>query len=491
VRNRSLHRALRTLADAASTLLGADVAAGADVPFELLERRGARASLYSYSPLTAEFVRGRMALLGRLPEYAAAVRVMLDLGGLDTYLRARGERRVPEQPAERVDAVLRCFFTRLWEDRADFEVGDERFEVVHGELEATVYATRWLVSAAVPVVGLALESDRVALGDGLWLVRADARDDLPADAAWAAESTHDGRGPAVALLELEARPDATVSPGALHARLADLRCALRLFDAEALTLAPVGWVREDAGAWQLLALGGGGPDDGDVVLVAEQEDELRAFINLVRRRRPRGGELRWALRRFELACERPGPMEALTDALLAGRVLLEPEGPGSGRLAQRLAALCAEPEDRAAMTERVAHAVSLERACIAGVRPAVDDPLALAREVLDHVRAILRDVICGHLEADLVRTADGVLAGAAEIRLGEDEMLAASGQDAFDDAVHERSPGSAGAGDTAELESIAVGEHDNDTAELETVGPLRPSGGDAGWLWPGPVISSS
>ena len=45
---------------------------------------------------------------------------------------------------------------------------------------------------------------------------------------------------------------------------------------------------------------------------------------------PRSGELAWALRRFELGCERDSRYEALTDHLLALRALLEPEGPESG-----------------------------------------------------------------------------------------------------------------------------------------------------------------
>ena len=45
--------------------------------------------------------------------------------------------------------------------------------------------------------------------------------------------------------------------------------------------------------------------------------------------------------RFELANDRARPSEALTDVLLALRALLEPEGPQTGRLAGRVAALCA------------------------------------------------------------------------------------------------------------------------------------------------------
>ena len=70
-----------------------------------------------------------------------------------------------------------------------------------------------------------------------------------------------------------------------------------------------------------------------LVVTSEQEDELRAFCNLVSRRAPDGNELAWALRRFELGCERSDPYEALSDNLLALRALLEPEGPASGELA--------------------------------------------------------------------------------------------------------------------------------------------------------------
>jgi len=94
---------------------------------------------------------------------------------------------------------------------------------------------------------------------------------------------------------------------------------------------------------------------------------------------------------------------------LAARALLEPEGPQSGRLAGRLAAICAVPSERPALAERVAHAISLERAVIAGFDPAVPEPGALVDELAHHLRALLRDVVCGHLDDDLVAVADALL----------------------------------------------------------------------------------
>jgi len=172
----------------------------------------------------------------------------------------------------------------------------------------------------------------------------------------------------------------------------------------------VAWTRIDDGAWHSVALGGSGRPGLPRRIAAEQEDELRGFCNLVARRVPRSGEVAWALTRFEMGCERLAPFEALTDYLLALRALLEPEGPASGRLSGRLAAICAPPEDRAAVAERTAHAISLERAVIGGLAPAHPGVDTLVDELAEHLRALLRDVLCGHLDSDLCSVADDLLA---------------------------------------------------------------------------------
>ena len=183
---------------------------------------------------------------------------------------------------------------------------------------------------------------------------------------------------------------------------------LHLYDGTRVGFAPLAWTRTGTGTWQPFALGFGAVDHGELLIAPDQEDELRAFLSLVARRTPRHGEVAWALRRLELACERPVPAEALTDLLLALRALLEPEGPGANRLAGRLAALCAEPHDRPRLAARVGHAASMERGIIAGL--AVDPQLELlVAELSAHLRALLRDVLCGHLDPDLRSLADGIL----------------------------------------------------------------------------------
>jgi hypothetical protein len=192
--------------------------------------------------------------------------------------------------------------------------------------------------------------------------------------------------------------------------------ALRLFERGGFALGPVAWTRIDVGSWRSVPLGGSGRPRLTRRIPAAQEDELAAFCNLVARRTPRGGEIAWALSRFEMGCERLAPFEAITDYLLALRALLEPEGPASGRLAGRLAAICAKPEDRAAVAERTAHAISLERAVIGGLAPAEPGVDALVEELAEHLRALLRDVLCGHLKPDLCAVADDLLAEAARLQ---------------------------------------------------------------------------
>src|SRR4051812_47693137 len=147
--------------------------------------------------------------------------------------------------------------------------------------------------------------------------------------------------------------------------------------------------------------------NGDCLLTAEEEDALRAFCGLVARRTPRAGELAWALRRFELGCERGSGMDALTDWLLAARALLaDPGAPGYDGVAERLAAICAERDAREGLARRVRETLALERAVVAGhVRP-TPQVEALIAELGGCLRAVLRDVLCGHLDPGLRGVAD-------------------------------------------------------------------------------------
>ncbi len=417
VRDPTLHGILEAFTADSAGQLAAETALGAEIPFEVTEsetRRG-RAALYCYRPLTGAFITERVRMLSGLPTYAPAARALAGLEGVHAYLRERGERRIPSEPREQADAALRCFLSRVFEERSEFGLDPRRFQSAYEELERAVYEGRCVTTVLAPLLGVALDPDteELALGEGLSMMQGEKLPDAPGEAVWGsgASGSVQAEEPRV-LLVLTCAQDRTAPAPVSTARSSFRRVltALRLFERGGYALGPVAWTRTDAGAWRPVALGGSGRPRFVTLIPASQEDELRAFCNLVTRRTPSGGELAWALARFEMGCERLAPSEALTDHLLALRALLEPEGPSSGRLAQRLAVLCATPAGRAELAERTAHAISLERAVIAGLAPAEPGVNALVDEVAEHLRALLRDVLCGHLDPDLRGIADRLLA---------------------------------------------------------------------------------
>jgi hypothetical protein len=411
VRDQTLHAILEAFTADAAGQLATETAGGAEIPFEVTETEGRRGTvpLYCYRPLTQDFIGERLGLLSTLPTYPPAARALAGLDRVSTYLTRQGESRVPSEPRERADAALLAFLGRVFDERSEFGFDPVRFELAYGELERALYDGRVTTTVLAPLLGIALEHPlrEIALGEGLSLVRGDALPGAPPDAVW-----DDSDQPHV-LLVLTVT-DSTQPPLSLaRARFRRVLTAVRLFERGGYALGPLAWVRTDNSSWRAVPLGGGGRPRLLTLIRAQQADELRAFCSLLSRRVPSGGELPWALGRFELGCERLAPFEALTDYLLALRALLEPEGPASGRLAQRLALICARPEERTALAERTARAISLERAVIAGLAPAEPRADALVEELAGHLRALLRDAVCGHLDHDLVKVADELLAEAA------------------------------------------------------------------------------
>jgi hypothetical protein len=125
----------------------------------------------------------------------------------------------------------------------------------------------------------------------------------------------------------------------------------------------------------------------------------------------------WALARFEMGCTRALDAEALSDYLLALRALLD-AGSEAGRasLSLRLAALCAEEHERRLLQRRVELALALERYVMAGGRDmdyvetlGSESPRMLVAEMERHLRALLRDVLCGYLDPNLKSVADDIL----------------------------------------------------------------------------------
>jgi len=410
MRSVQLQSALREFLEAAAGRLSADLASGAEIPFEVDQQpsRGGRLggpSLYCYRPLITEFIADRRQALEGLAEYGPAAEALDAFEGLDRYLAGLGEDIARLPRSARVRAAIASLLGDAFAEQSDFELHSERLDAALERLHSTALTSTAEVTIVARLEGMTITSPELPLAAGLTIARADALDGLPADARM---QRADGAGHLVVALACE-DPDARQAVERGRAVLADLLRALRLFGDGRVTLGALAWARIGSGSWSALALGGGGRPHGMLVVTAEQEDELRAFCNLVSRRAPDGNELAWALRRFELGCERGEVLDALSDNLLALRAILEPEGPASGLLAGRLAALCATPERRLALTERTVQAIALERTLIVGGDAGRAGGRLLAEEVADHLRALLRDVICGHLDPDLVGLADELL----------------------------------------------------------------------------------
>jgi hypothetical protein len=449
MRSVQLQGALTEFLEAAGVELGAAVAEGAEVRFEL-ESQGTRARgsvLYSYRALTSEFIVEHRTRLERLASHAEAARLLEGYDGLDRYLAGfnaeppRGDRR------RRASLALQALLEDVFEEQTDFAVRPERLDGALERLFSSALASAGETTLIATLHGLTISSPELHLTSGLTIARAHVLEGLPEGALAAGRA--DGPEHLVVVLHCgEGEPLETIGRG--RAVLKDLLRALRLFGDGRVTLGALAWARVGEGRWGALALGTGGRPHGMLVVTAEQEDELRAFCNLVSRRAPHGNELAWALTRFELGCERANPFEALSDHLLALRALLEPEGQASGLLPGRLSALCATPEQRLALNERALAALALERDVIAGTAAPHSGQQQLAHDIADHLRALLRDVICGHLDPNLVGIADELLLAVP----AEADVGATPGMVAVEQALLELSSAEQVLGDAAQSQEI-------------------------------------
>jgi hypothetical protein len=414
VRDRALHSILEAFTAEAAGQLAAETAQGAEIQFELaeVERRAGRVPLYCYRPLTEGFIDERFGLLSTLPTYVAAARALAVTERVGAYLITRGEPRIPSEPRARAESALRVFLRTVFAERSEFGFDPARFEAAYAELEDTLYEGQSLTTVVAPLLGVAIDAgtDELLLGDGLSLIRGDALEGAPEEAAL------DERGEAHVLAMLAVAHEPGRQPPLSLARTCFRRLltALRLFEHGGYALGPLAWMRVGNGPWRAVPIGSSGRPGIPVLIGADQEDELRGFCNLLERRVPISGQVAWALSRFEMGAERSVPFEALTDYLLALRALLAPEGTNDGLLAERLAAICVPPQRRAEVAARTARALALEREVIAGGAPSEPGADELIDQLCGHLRALLRDIICGHLAADLVALADDLLAAPPE-----------------------------------------------------------------------------
>jgi hypothetical protein len=414
MRNRELHDTLRDFALEVAALLEEDLSQGAELEYEVDEQpAGSKTVLYRYTPLTGKFIDARWDRLRALPSCEAADRALGH--GAALYLRLQGLPGVDAEPA------LRALLDRVYADSTSFEFPEERFEKLYAEVERTLYEDSVAATVVAPLPGLELEHGRVDLGDGMSLIGGEAID-APPEAVWSDPRERAGEPHVLVVLERDIRSDMPLPVTEARIRFRRLLTALRLFKSGAVSLGPFAWSRADSGAWQPVQLGTAGHLRGEPwLLTAGEEPELRELIEVLGGARA-GAAMAWALSRFEMGCDRSLDTEALSDYLLALRALLDgSDDTGRASLALRLAALCAEESDRRALQRRVELAFALERFVVGGGSGEAyvetigsESPRDLVLEIENQLRALLRDVLCGFLHADLKSAADDILLRSAE-----------------------------------------------------------------------------
>jgi hypothetical protein len=406
MRNRALHDALRNFALEAAALLTDDLKDGAEVEFDVVDEGGGRGpALYRYEPRTGAFIEERWQRLRELPSREAACR---ELGaGASAWLRVNG------LSGEQAEPALRAMLERLYEDATSFGFPEERFERVYGEVELTLYRDAVRARVIAPLHGAWMHAERVELGDGLSIARGDAM-----------EGPHD-RNSLLCVLERDVPADDPIPADEAGERFETVVTAMRLWGPGGVSLGAPGWRQSDEARWQPIAIGSSTrARGGEWMLQAGDEQAFREFFTAISAAE-RPPHVAWALDRFEMGSAQETDANALTDHLLGLRALLDASSDaGQASFGLRLAALCAEEGTRGELQGRMETAACLERYVMGHTSDAGIDPVSardLVAEVEGHLRALLRDVLCGYLDADLKSVADDILIETHGEPLGEIE----------------------------------------------------------------------
>jgi hypothetical protein len=381
-----LEEALRRLAVEAADLFDELLAGGAELPFDLevSESDSSPLPMYSYAPLTGEFIERHLAELRRLEAFVE----VREIAG---------------------EEVAIGFMVGLWEGRTEFDVAGDRLQGAIRGVLASVSSDSGEATPAgeivVPLVGFHMPKDELEL-DGVQIVRAGEISDLPLDAI---EPAGAGPGRKAGFVARVSCNVAAVAPAAAVAD--DLRRTLRtlrLFRPGAVGLAAHGWARR-AGGWERFGTGAGRARQGGYRLTGGETAELEQFARKLNERGARLPALAWAASRFELGAERASLIEALSDYLLALRALLEGGGAINSSLSARVAALACRPSERESGRLCVERALVLERKLMSGARyrpTAGASPLEVIAELEELLRRVLKGLATAELAGDLRAAAD-------------------------------------------------------------------------------------
>jgi len=424
VRDPLLNEALRRLAAEAATRFTTLVAGGDQIPFDVAEAAGPDdAFFHSYVPLTARYVREREGELRTLPAFEPAREAVALSDVAAPYLEARGEH-VPAEPGERAARLLTIFLAGLWDGCSEFSLDRERLEGALAVLDAEVGDVDEAETVIAPLVGLQMSVARLQLPHGARVVRADTVE-APVEAM-----RSEGMGRAswepqfLAVAEQGEGPD---SAAEALGQLRDLVSVMRLYTGGGVGLGPHAFAPTGEGRWRRIATGAPAPRGDGYRLDEAAATELAELAETLEARPHPAGPLAWAVRRFELGCERPTALEGLSDHLLALRAVLDGQGPVGASLPMRAAALIAgDAMDRVEARERLEEMLELERALMNGSRAARAVELAAWAE--ESVRGLLLKAALGELGSDLSAAADETLI-ASGLASGDAEIAVAAAED--------------------------------------------------------------
>ncbi len=382
-----LEEALRRLAVEAADLFEELLASGAELPFDLEPTDDGPLPMYSYAPLTGQFIERHLAELRRLEAFVE----VREIAGEESAIG---------------------FMVGLWEGKTEFDIAGDRLQGAVDAVLATIQSDSDEATPAgeviVPLVGFHMPKDEIEL-DGVRVVRADLLDDAPLDAV---DATRPGGRGKPGFLACLSSGVAAVAPGAVVAD--DLRRALRtmrLFRPGAVGIASHGWAKR-TGGWERFGTGASRPRQGGYRLTGNEIGELESFARTLNERGSRLPALDWAASRFELGADRGSLIEALSDYLLALRGLLEGGGAARTTMSARVAALACEPHEREQGRITVERALAIERKLMSGgrYRPVAGaSPLDVIAELEELLRRLLKGLALGELGGDLRSAADEVL----------------------------------------------------------------------------------